>query len=98
MILVRNVFQLKFGKAKDAAVLVKESESLTKRFGGAPTRYLTDLTGPFYTLVLEITYESLSAMENEQRNVMGGKEWGEWYQKFIPLVESGHREIYTILS
>lgn len=54
MILVRNVFQLKFGKAREAAALIKENEALIKRHGGAPTRFLTDLTGPFYTLVMEI--------------------------------------------
>lgn len=98
MILVRNVFQLKFGKAREATALVKESEAIMKRHGGAPTRYLTDLTGQFYTLVMEISYENLSAMETAQRDAMGAKEFSEWYQKFIPLVESGSREIFTIVG
>jgi hypothetical protein len=29
---------------------------------------------------------------------MGSKEFSDWYQKFIPLVESGHREMYSIVS
>jgi len=98
MILVRNVFQLKFGKAREAAVLIKESEALTKKHGGAPTRYLTDLTGPFYTLVMEITYGSLTDLEKEQKEVMGSKDFSDWYQRFIPLVESGHREMFTIVG
>ena len=98
MILVRNVFQLKFGKAREATALIKESEAMMKRHGGAPTRFLSDLTGQFYTLVMEISYDSLSAMENAQRDVMGAKEFAEWYQKFTPLVESGYREIFTIVS
>ena len=98
MILVRNTFQLRFGKAKEAIALVKESEAIMKRHGAAPTRYLTDLTGQFYTLVMEISYESLSAMEAAQKDTMGAKEFAAWYQKFIPLVESGSREIFNILG
>jgi hypothetical protein len=98
MIVVRNVFQLKFGKAKEAMVLIRESEAMMRRSGAAPTRYLTDVTGQFYTLVMEITYESLAAMEKAQKDVMGAKEFSEWYQRFIPLVESGHREIYSIMG
>ena len=98
MILVRNVFRLKFGKAREAVALVKEMETMAKKHGGAPSRFLTDLTGEFYTLVMETSYENLGAMEKEQRDVMGKKEFSEWYQKFIPLVESGSREIFTIVS
>ena len=98
MILVRNVFQLKFGKAREAAALITESEALTQKHGGAPTRYLTDLTGPFYTLVMEITYGSLTDLEKEQKEVMGSKDFSDWYQRFIPLVESGHREMFTIVG
>lgn len=96
MILVRNVFQLKFGKAREASALIKENEALIKKHGGAPTRFLTDLTGPFYTLVMEITYPSLSDMEKSQKEIMGSKEFSDWYQRFVPLIESGHREIFTI--
>ncbi len=98
MILVRNVFQLRFGKAKEAAALVRESADILKRHGGAPTRFLTDITGPFYTLVMESTYASLSDLEKQQRETMGTKEFAEWYQRFIPLVESGRREMFTILE
>ena len=57
MIVVRNVFRLKFGKAREAAALLKESLAIQKR--ALPdlefsTRVLTDVSGPFYTLVLEL--------------------------------------------
>ena len=97
MIVVRNVFRLKFGKARDAIALAKEAEEIGKRHGGAPSRYLTDLTGEFYTLVMETSYESLAAMEKEQNAIMGKKEFSEWYQKFIPLVESGYREMFNVV-
>jgi hypothetical protein len=92
------VFQLKFGKAREAVALTKENDELIKKHGGAPTRFLSDLTGPFYTLVMEITYGSLSDMEKQQKEIMSSKEFSDWYQRFIPLVESGRREIFTIVG
>jgi len=98
MIVVRNVFQLKFGKAKEAMALMKESTGILQRQGEPIPRYLTDLTGPFYTLVMELSYDNLAALEKSQKESMSSKEFGEWYQRFIPLVESGHRELYTVIS
>ena len=98
MILVRNIFQLKFGKAREAKALIKENEALVKQHGNYPTRYLTDLTGPYYTLVMEMTFESLAALEKSQSETMGTKEFSDWYQRFTPLVESGHREIFSVVD
>ena len=58
MVVVRNVFQLKFGKAKEAVALMKEGLAIQKRAMTDvefSTRVLTDVTGPFYTLVLELS-------------------------------------------
>jgi hypothetical protein len=98
MILVRDVFQLKFGKARDAKALWKKGTAINKKLGNGPGRAMVDLTGPFYTFVLERTYQNLSAYERALKKVLGSKEWGAWYQKFVPLVESGYREMYTIVE
>jgi hypothetical protein len=99
MILVRNVFQLKFGKAREAKALVKENEALHKKYGGASSvRFLTDVTGEYYTFVMETTHENLAAFEKSMTDVTGAKEFGEWYQRFTPLVESGRREIFSIVG
>jgi hypothetical protein len=99
MIVVRNVFRLKFGKAKDALALWKESREIARRTGsGATMRAMTDLVGPFYTLVMEEQYPSLSDMEREMQNEVGAEEWKTWYQKFVPLVESGYREVFTLVE
>ena len=64
MILVRNVFQLKFGMARQAVALWKEGMALMTEAGFArDLRVLTDLTGPSYTLVMEGTFESLADFE-----------------------------------
>lgn len=61
-------------------------------------RLMTDLTGPSYTLVMESTSPGLAEFEALAKNVMAMDEWKNWYQKFVPLVESGSREIFTIVG
>jgi hypothetical protein len=99
MILVRNTFQLKYGQARPAVALFKENLELMKKAGmkGSP-RLLTDLVGPAYTLVFETTYENLPAFERDAQSIMGNEEWKKWYQKFVPLVESGNREIFNVVE
>jgi hypothetical protein len=99
MVLIRNVFRLKFGKAKEAVALLKEGVAIQKR-AGAPfvARVLTDVTGPFYTIVLELTVPSLSAFETDAPRYMGDKEFQANYQKLVPLVESGYREVFTVVE
>ena len=98
MILVRDIFQLKFGKAKEAKALWKEAQGFGKKFGSGPERALTDLTGPYYTFVMEGTFENLAAFEKSFKETMGAQEWSVWYQKFVPLIESGRREIFTVVE
>jgi hypothetical protein len=99
MILIRNVFRLKFGKAREAVALIKEGVAIQKRAGASfAARVLTDLTGPFYTVVLELTVPSLSAFETEAPRFMADKDFQANYQKLVPLVESGHREIFTVVE
>jgi hypothetical protein len=47
--------------------------------------------------VLEGTYKDLATFETELHREMGGPDFTTWYQKFIPLVDSGRREIFTIV-
>lgn len=100
MIVVRNVFRLQFGKAKEAVALWKEGQRLLKEmdFGTGSTRVLTDLVAPFYTLVFESTHDSLGHYESGSKNLMGNEIWKSWYARFVPLVETGHREIFTIVE
>jgi hypothetical protein len=99
MIVVRNVFRLQFGKAKEATELWKEGLALGKRIGfTAKSRVLTDLVGDFYTVVFENTFESLSDFENTAKKVMGNSEWQAWYKKISAITESGHREIFNVVA
>jgi hypothetical protein len=99
MIVVRNVFRLKFGKAREALAIIKEGVAIQKRAGMEfSTRLLTDVTGPFYTVVLELTVPNLSAFETGAPRFMGDKDWQANYQKLAPLVESGYREVFTVVE
>jgi hypothetical protein len=45
------------------------------------TRLLTDVTGPFYTLVLELTVPSLATFESCAPRLFADKDWQANYQK-----------------
>lgn len=97
MILVRDIFHLKFGKAKEAKVLLKEGLEINKKHGFPDSRALTDLTGQSYVLVLESEWKSLGDWENTLKSDMGSDDWQKWYHKFIPLIDSASREIFNIV-
>ena len=98
MILVRDVFRVKFGKMKDAVSGLKEGAAAFKNIGiDFPVRALTDLTGPYYTLVLEMTMPDLATWEKQMQEGFNAPEWQAWYAKFAPYLEDGHREVYTIV-
>ncbi len=100
MILVRNVFQLKFGKAREAVPLFKEGMANMQKmdYGRGNARLLTDLVAGFYTVVLEQTFQSMADFENQAQKVMANADWKAWYQKLTPLIESGRREIFTVVE
>ena len=99
MIVVLNVFHLKFGKAREAVAALKEGVAIQKRLGvDVNQRLLTDLTGSFYTLVLELTLPNLAAVETTLSKVMSDKDFHANYEKLVPLVESGHREIFNLVE
>ncbi len=100
MLVVRNVFTLKYGHAKPAVAAMKDALGMMKRAGvNTPVRLLTDVTGAAYRLVLENTYQNLQEFENEGKQVMANAEWGAWYHdKFVPHVESSYREILSVVE
>lgn len=101
MILVRDIFRVKFGKAKQATDLWKQGVAILRRsdFTGEDIRLLTDLAGaPYYTIVLESKHESLAAWEKSHEAVGPSPEWRSLYEQVIALTETGHREIFKIVE
>jgi hypothetical protein len=97
MIVVRNTFQVKFGRMKEALPLMQENLARAKSAGHRTGRLLTDLSGSFYTLVLEIEYDNMAEAEKAGSAVMKLAGWQETYQKFSALVDSGRREIFSVV-
>lgn len=94
MILVRNVFQAKYGKGDELVALFKE---LREKWGPDYSgRILTDVSGPFFTVVDETEVESLAEWERLRAEIFARPEFGDWFARMVPLVESGRRELYNI--
>lgn len=98
MIIVRDLFNLKFGKAREARLLWTKRTAIMKKIGYGPSRAMTDLVGPYYTFVMESTFEDLAAYESTMKRLFKNPEWRSWYKKFSLLVESGGREIYSAID
>ena len=95
MILVRDVFQAKYGKGGDLVALMKEART-TWLAEYASGRILTDASGQFFTVVTEIEVESLADWEKRGQEVFALPEFGGWFSRMTELVESGRREFYNI--
>ncbi len=96
MILVRDIFQAKYGKGGELVALFKEARQ--KWPGGAKYGYriLTDASGPFFTVVTETEVESLAEWEKLITEVFSLPDFNDWFARSLPLVESGRREFYNI--
>ena len=101
MIIIHDIFHAKFGKAAEVRELFKEGIALSKRLGSPAlsVRLLTDLVGqPYYTFVMESTWESLAQWEQAGLAMRGNAEWKAWYQKFAAWIDSGERKMYSVVA
>ncbi len=95
MILVREVFQVKFGHMDPIMAILKEVEESGVGSGMATT-VLTDASGQMFTLVFQTKAESMDAYMNRMRASFGDPRVAETMGKMMQHVESGRREFYTI--
>ncbi len=102
MIRVRDVFQAKYGKGDELVALFKESreQSQASTFAAQFKDYsiLTDASGPFFTVVTEYTVDSLNTWERFITEEFGSPQFAEWFNRMVPLVESGRREFYYVVA
>lgn len=92
MYVVRDIFQLKFAHYRDVKALMDEGRKMEMFGKNDGERMLTDFTGDSYRLILERTYPTLAAYEQDMQS-MGKPEWQQWYAKFKEHVVGSHREI-----
>ena len=96
MILVRLVFQAKYGRGDELVALFHDNADMWP--GGQQMRLLTDLSGSFFTVVAETAFENMAAWEKFEQEEYAMPEFGPWFEKMIPLVESGRREFYHVVA
>ncbi len=97
-IVVRNVFQAKYGRADELVALFKEANERWGDNFGTNRRILTDLSGRFFTVVVEEEAESLGDWERLRAQGFADPDFGGWFERMIPLVESGTQEFYTLVA
>ncbi len=96
MIVVRDVFQAKYGRGGELVALFKET---TQSWGeNVYVRILTDASGPFFTVITEVELASLAEWEQQMARIFSLPEFGQWFERMLPLVESGRREFYHLES
>ncbi len=95
MILVRQVFQVKFGHMDEVLAAFKAaSESAQSSFN--ISRVLTDISGKNFTLVLETKTESMDAYWEALRASFEEPEIAAQSNSLMQHIESGYKEFYTI--
>jgi hypothetical protein len=100
MLVARQVFRAKYGRGDELVTLFREFNTRMREGddGGPRFRILTDLTGPFFTVVTEVEVESLSDWEGRFRASMDRPWIGEWFSRTAQLVETGSREFYYVVE
>jgi hypothetical protein len=101
MVVVRDIFRLKFGQSKEAVALWKEAAASlrTSGYGAINVRLLTDLAGAaYYTVILESTFNSVADWEKAHQAARDNSAWKALYAKIIPYTEIGHREILSVIA
>jgi hypothetical protein len=98
MILARVVFQAKLGKADDLVEALKGSFGVLtdEQTASFQPRILTDISGPFDTVVLETTHENLAAYEQFRNALFAQQAASEETSAMPELIKSGRNEYYTI--
>ena len=96
MLLIRDVFQVDPESMREAKNVVRQMLSSETDLSDAKPRFMTDLVGEYFTLVLEFEVPDLASYETTFRNVMSNDSWRASYERFRPMILGGHREIYQI--
>jgi hypothetical protein len=91
MILVRDIFQAQFGKGGEIVELMKQEPPQDGR-----GRILTDLSGPYDTVVIEMAVESIDEYFRRLREMFANAEASESMRTVGAMIVSGRREIFTI--
>jgi len=93
MIVTRAVFQTKFGKQGELVQALLEARSLWHA-----ARIMTDMSGSYSTVIVESELESLAAWEAMMQDSAGAPRFKALFERMTALVESGRREIFSLVE
>jgi hypothetical protein len=97
MLLIRDVFHCKPGKVRPMVKKFLAMSDLMEKQGSPRPKVMTDMSGErFWTVVSEFEVESFDAFANMGSDEESMKEFEKIMAGYHDLVDSGHREIYTI--
>ena len=94
MILVRDVYQVKYGRGDELVALFKVFPLSLP----SPMRILTDASGTFFTVVVEVEAGSIGEYERALQEAFRDPKFHPWFDQMVPLVESGRREFFHIID
>ncbi len=102
MIVERLTFKAQYGQGDALAALFKEfMETHGKALGVTSGRMYTDLTGPMFTLQLEMEFEDLTsyaAFMAADQQLYTTQEFQDWFGKTVSLTKSGERQILNVTT
>lgn len=101
MYIIREVFTAQPGQASKLAKLFKKMSKMP----GMEGRVMTDMVGPYNTVVMEMEVDSLAKWEEEMMKYRSGKpdpntdpELAQEMAHYHEMYQSGRREIYQIVD
>lgn len=98
MIIVRTVFQADYGKGGELAAEFKRlAAQMSAEMGGNRRwRILTDLSGPFDTVVQELELESLAEWEQMRSRLFASASLRDAIATGRAMTDSGRTEYWTV--
>ena len=95
MYVIRETFTAKPGMASKLASLLSEVVAIQ---GEVKTRVLTDLVGPFNTVVMETEIADLMEFDRRMKDHVSRPDIQDRMKGYTDLYVSGSREIYQVVG
>ena len=102
MLMVRDVFQAKYGRGDDLVNLFQEMLSIWQQSELwsllRDRRILTDASGPFFTVVTELVVDDFAAWQQLTAQEFAHPQFAGWFRRMTEVTESGRREFYSVVA
>src|SRR5947207_6674887 len=101
MVIERLVWRSKFGQGDQVMAAFATWRTQFAQRDGLTARIMTDLTGPMFTVVVETEYRDLGHVAEHDAHLEAmyrEAEFRQWFNSWQGAVESGSRELYTVVD